>query len=85
MTLKPVQASSVSVSIQIQAGPSQLMPAQILTQVNFLLKYFLLNVFDILALAFFLNQFDTVLRQLVLCQTTVGDVVLMDKKSEKLN
>ena len=50
--LKPVQASSGLVSIQIQAGPSQLLSAPILIQVNFLLNSFLLDVLDMLALAF---------------------------------
>ena len=49
--LEPVQASSGSVSIQIQAGPSQLLSAQIVIQVNFLLNYFMLDVLDILAIA----------------------------------
>ena len=52
--LEPVQVSSGSVSIQIQAGPSQLLSAQILTQVNFLLNSFLLEVLDILAIALIL-------------------------------
>ena len=49
--LEPVQASSGSVSIQIQAGPSQLLSAQIVIQVNFLLNYFMLDILDILAIA----------------------------------
>ena len=49
--LEPVQASSGSVSIQLQAGPSQLLSAQILTPVNLLLNSVLLDVLDILALA----------------------------------
>jgi hypothetical protein len=49
--LEPGQASSGSVSIQIQAGPSQLLSAQIVIQVNFLLNYFMLDVLDILAVA----------------------------------
>ena len=52
--LKPVQASSGLVSIQIQAGPSQLLSAPILTQASFLLNSFLLNVRHILALALIL-------------------------------
>ena len=52
--LEPVQASSGSVSIQLQAGPSQLLSAQILTQVNFLLNSFLLDVLDVLAIALIL-------------------------------
>ena len=49
--LEPVQASSGSVSIQIQAGPNQLLSALIVIQVNFLLNYFMLDVLDILAIA----------------------------------
>ena len=52
--LEPVQASSGSVSIQIQAGPSQLLSAHSLTKVDFLLNSFLLVVSDILATALIL-------------------------------
>ena len=52
--LEPVQASSGSVSIQIQAGPSQLLSANSLTQVDFLLNSFLLVVANILAIALIL-------------------------------
>ena len=50
--LDPVQASSGSVSIQIQASPSQLLSEQILTQVNFLINSFLLNVLGMLVIVF---------------------------------
>ena len=59
--LEPVQASSGSVSIQLQAGPSQLLSAQILTQVNFLMNYFMLDVLGMLVIV--LYRFDTVPRQ----------------------
>ena len=52
--LEPVQASSGSVSIQLQAGPSQLLSAHILTKVHFLLNSFLLDVLDTLAIALIL-------------------------------
>ena len=48
--LEPVQASSGSVSIQIQASPSQLLSEQILTQVNFLINSFMLDVLDMLVI-----------------------------------
>ena len=50
--LEPVQASSGSVSIQIQAGPSQLLSEQILTQVNFLINSFMLDVLGVLVIVF---------------------------------
>ena len=50
--LEPVQASSGSVSIQIQASPSQLLSAQILTQVNFLINSFMLDVLGVLVIVF---------------------------------
>ena len=49
--LEPVQASSGSVSIKIQAGPCQLLSAQSLILVNFLLNSCLLDVLDMLARA----------------------------------
>ena len=49
----PSQLSGL-VRIQIQAGPSQLLSAQILTNASFLLSSFLLNVWHIMALALIL-------------------------------
>ena len=49
--LEPVQACSGSVSIMIEAGPSQLLSEHSLTKVNFLLNCCLIDVLYILDLA----------------------------------
>ena len=71
--LERVQAHFGLVSIHIQSGPNQLLLAPILTHVNFLLNSFLPNVLNILDKALISGRS-------VFCQTTVGVLVIMDRK-----